>query len=1151
MKLLSSESFPLSGNRLIEASAGTGKTHTITNLYLRLLLGQGTAPRQVSEILVLTFTNAATEELRDRIRKRIVAARHAFAAGHSDDTFLQHLLVGSQGHERDTRLLSAALQLMDEATIFTIHGFCARVLADNAFETSTLFNLNLEGNQQALLQTATEDCFRSYILTLPSPARGVALALWKSPSALQKKVRPFLFRQHLTLLPPYHAVSLKNLTEQIREVKRRWIDEDFPAAMSASGLYRSNRSVSQLPQMTEWCASDSLVTDLWKEWTSQTLGNARLRKGEAAPSHPLIAAFDNIDAALQQIPFNLWRDVMQIINANLARYKADLGQLTLDDLLIRVHEALEQPTTGEWLVKHLAARWPVAMIDEFQDTDDTQYDIFKRIYGGPGDQSLFFVGDPKQAIYQFRGADVYTYINARRAVQADDIFSLAINWRSTPQLIEAVNLLFDQPNIFGNDADIPFERVSPSPLASDLTFVDTDKDPAPITLFQIRGDDLNAHKARRMAMGYAAEETSRLLAGAANGLVLINGEPLKAGHIAFLVRNKTDARAAREALADRNIRSVYVTQESVFLSDTASDLYTILQAAIEPTNERALRTALATPLLHSTAAEIDQLSSDVTAQQRLLNEFSDYHEVWATRNVAAMIEAIMVKRELASQWLGKPEGDRQITNLRHLLELLQSRAAESPGMHRLLNWFADQRRNADVVDAEARQLRLESDRNLVKIVTMHSAKGLEYGVVMIPLASFTSPPNSQSAPHLFHQAHDNQFHAFIDFSNDPESKRLAGLEQQAEDLRLLYVAITRAKYKCYIGFHGAKAGAALARLLQLEDTSPDAVEAHLRTRLPASLFEILNVNQVNRTAWRTERDTTSLRPPGKAPNTFSDWRMHSYSGMARHITIDTETAQPDIDVTPGFSDDDPETAPASTSHFSRFSFPRGPRAGVALHTLLEKLDFTRPVEDQPDAVEHCLDRTGVTRNRAEWSAVLTEWMSDIVATPLEARLRLGDIAHSRRLDEMEFHFPLATGARMLDLLKEHHYLDTAATLTTGVLHGMMTGFMDLVFEAGGRYFLVDYKSNFLGDTAAEYALPQLQQAVRHHQYHLQYLIYCVALTRYLKSRLPHFDYEADFGGVYYLFLRGMNGSSADTGVFFDKPAAPFLTQLDNVMGGER
>ncbi|MDZ7684450.1 MAG: UvrD-helicase domain-containing protein [Gammaproteobacteria bacterium] len=513
MNKLVPETFPLHGHQLIEASAGTGKTYTITNLYLRLLLGRDEAlDRELAadQILVLTFTIAATEELRGRIRTRINEARDAFAAGQSDDTFLAELVAGSEDATRDMRLLASAVQLMDEASIFTIHGFCARVLADNAFETGMLFDQALDADRDELLEQAVRDCFRADILQLPRFHRHAALDLWPSPDSLSRATKPFLFRPSLELTPPRRDIDENALLDRIRRLKQRWLDEDFESVIRNAKFNGATRVIKRLPDMTEWCRSDALDTDLWSLWSSQTLINTRLNNGGALPDHPLIDEIDALVAEFSRSASIYWHLVIDRNRHYLERYKEEQARLTLDDLLTRVHAAQLAPG-GDVLSRSLAARWPVALIDEFQDTDDIQWEIFSHIYKGRG-QGLFLIGDPKQAIYQFRGADVFTYINAKREI--DSRFSLDTNWRSRPPVIEAVNALFDQPAIFDNDDDIPFEPVHPSPNSAKLTMTEGGYDIAPISLFRVPADRANKDKVRRLPNGFGPPRRHRGCCGA-------------------------------------------------------------------------------------------------------------------------------------------------------------------------------------------------------------------------------------------------------------------------------------------------------------------------------------------------------------------------------------------------------------------------------------------------------------------------------------------------------------------------------------------------------------------------------------------------------------------------------------------------------------
>lgn len=1143
MNKLNPTTFPLRGHQLIEASAGTGKTYTITNLYLRLLLGRDETldhELAVDQILVLTFTIAATEELRGRIRTRINEARAAFAAGDSQDTFLAELMAGSEDTTRDMRLLAGAVQLMDEASIFTIHGFCARVLADNAFETGMLFDQALDADRDELLEQAVRDCFRADILQLPRFHRHAALDLWPSPDALSRATKAFLFRPSLELTPPRRDIDEQALIDRIRMLKQRWLDDDFEDVIRKAKFDGRTSVIKRLPDMTEWCRTDALDTDLWSLWSSQTLEETRLNQGGALPDHPIIGEIDTLLAEFAQIRINLWHLVIDRLRHYLERYKEEQARLTLDDLLTRVHAAQIAPG-GELLSENLATRWPVALIDEFQDTDDMQWDIFSHIYRGRG-QGLFLIGDPKQAIYQFRGADVFTYINAKREI--DSRFSLDTNWRSRPPVIEAVNALFDQPAIFDNDDDIPFEPVHPSSRSQLLTMTEGGDETAPISLFRVPADGANKNKLRRLQMDWAAEEASRLLRGE-RGDVEIDGKPLHAGQIAILVRSRRDAKAAREALAERNIRSVYVTLESVFLTETAEDLRLILHAVLEPNNDAALRAAVSTRLLQSSASEIDALNNDIEAQLETMQEFRDYHQLWSDMDVATMIEALMTRRQIPQKWLARADGERQVTNLSHLTELLQKRASIAPGMHRLLKWFSREQREVNAVAAEERQLRLESDRDLVKVVTMHAAKGLEYEIVMIPMAAFTTQQR-RSEPNLFHELRQGHYTEVLDLTAEPATAEQCRREQRAEDMRLLYVAITRARHKCYIGVPevGELPRSALAQLLRLDGETGDSLHERLRTCWQPPAFEVIAAAESESTPWHPRPTSTRLDAPRQPPTIESSWRIHSYTGVTRLLQAQSTTTGSQEH--PGFADDDEGGSTLPSPRFTRFAFPRGPRVGVALHTLLEDLDFTAPAGDQPAIVNQCLDRVGLTGDRDQWMAMLIEWLEDIRETPIDD-FRLADIDRSRRLDEMEFHFPLATEQDVFAILQSAGYC-RGHLLLPGQLRGLMTGMIDLVVEHEGRYWLADYKSNHLGNELAHYDARHLAAAIDHHLYDLQYLIYTVALDRYLAGRISDYDYESHFGGVAYLFLRGMHKDGGE-GVFVDRPSPELVRELAQALRG--
>lgn len=1152
MEHLDSTTMPLNGRILIEASAGTGKTYTISSLYLRLLLGRDPSlsrPLLTSEILVLTFTIAATDELRTRIRRRVGLARDMFNGVHKaneSDDFIEGLIATSSDPGADRRLLTVALQTMDEAAIFTIHGFCARVLSEQSFDAGMLFDQSLEGDRDLLLQIASEDCFRSEIMTLPPALQVRALQTYKSPEAMADTVKKFLFRHNLHYTPTeIPGVDAHRLIELDQRIKQAWLEDNVTGLLAQTDLKGNVRTKTHLGSVSDHCQSERLEPDFWLPWSTEAIAKAT-KKGAETLEHPVFNDIDELLALDASFDINLHHQVVRYIKNHLAEAKVQTGELTLDDLLLEVHRAVKNPG----LAGLLRAKWPIAMIDEFQDTDDLQYEIFSTVYPShtqhPG--TLLFIGDPKQAIYNFRGADVFTYINARETT--DGSYSLATNWRSTPAMVAAVNHLFSRGRIFGENGEIQFEAVAPAPANRDLNIEIDGGTPVPVSLFL--DDATYAGETREGLMEHAAEETARLLNLGQQGSALIDGKPIQPGQIAFLVRSGTDARAARHALAKRGVRSVYVTLESVFLTETADDLKRILYAVLEPTNETALKSALGTRLMQCSAQEILDLNRDWQKLQTVMEEFQQYHHLWATTAVAPMLSALVAKRGLAETWIQHPDGHRQMTNLRHLAELLQTRSMAAPGMRRLLKWFERERVAADTVAAEERQLRLESDSNLVQIVTMHASKGLEYDIVMIPSAGFD--PITESFP-LFHEAlHEEntevQFRTVLDFAKTDSSKAQRKIEDFEEIARLLYVALTRAKYRCYLGVSNnkLKPDRPIAKLLGVDSTEPGAISAKLKT-LPKDLFETKDL-LTTQTLFVDTGTSLELKPALTRPEIDNQWRMHSYTGLTRLLSSnDSPAANSSVQPKPGFGDDEPlTTREAAAQKPSRFSFPRGARVGVVLHSFMENLDFAA----EENAVAHqarlSLAKMGLKDEEGVWQQVLTGWFKDIVHTPITGEVCLKDIPRRQRLDEMEFHFPIAADRSLIHALKTVNILPEHMDLKVDTLQGMMTGYIDLIVAIEGQYYLIDYKSNDLGPDQACYGEPALTDAMTHHHYNLQYLIYCVALQRYLSKRLPNYSYAEHFGGVRYLFLRGMSGTTGG-GVYSARPGQDLIEKLDQLLAG--
>ncbi|MGY4043023.1 exodeoxyribonuclease V subunit beta [Aeromonas hydrophila] len=1172
--------FPLHGERLIEASAGTGKTYTIAGLYLRLLLGHGPLieegadvgqpsaherPLSVTEILVVTFTEAATAELRGRIRARIHEARLAFMRGESKDALLSQLLAEVEDHELAARRLLAAERQMDEAAVFTIHGFCQRMLKQNAFESGALFETEFLTDDSQLRLQAVSDYWRSEFYPVDKPLASAVRALWPSPAALLREMGSWLDNSELEMRPPAGDETLaarhQAAMARIDAVKREWLAQGDEIRRQTEGqmkLYTGKNYEGWLAKISDWAQDEgsgyALPKDL-ERFGQETL-EAKLNKGKAPPTLSLFSQIDALLASRPGIRDLILQRAAVVVRSRMQASKRQAHQLSFDDLLKDLDGALGSGL-GERLCERIRATYRVAMIDEFQDTDPQQYRIFHRLYCGHTDTALLMIGDPKQAIYGFRGADIFTYIQARRNVSAH--YTLGRNWRSSRALVAAVNGLFERAkDPFIYEADIPFLPVEAQGKSKALQL---DGSAAPVLhCWQLSGQptfnkgDYQSRMARATAV-----EIHRLLTLAREGKAQIGDQPVKAGDIAVLVRTGAEGKLVQQELARLAIASVYLSnRESVLAQVEAREILLILHACQNPGEERSLRAALATGLFDLDAKALDELASDERAWESAVQEFMEYRKIWHKRGVLAMLRALLHRRNLASSLLASPNGERRLTNFLHLGELLQQVSCELDGEYALLRWLGEAASRPDGQDAE-QVLRLESERKLVQIVTIHKSKGLEYPLVFLP---FICSHRAADTP-LFHEADGAGNRTVLDLTGAEESLAEADRERLAEDLRLLYVALTRGVYATWLGLAPVRSGngkseqtdlhqTAIGYLLQKGEEGDAATLATALTELAQALPGVaVGEPSLTRPAPLPPEEEQLGEPQVRhfTGTLERDWWISSYSGLAAqgHGHSKGVLANPGFDVE--------VVAEAAVVHEedelqpSIFTFPKGARPGTLLHSLFETIDFQSAGGDS--LAEHIATLLAKDGFDESWAQVLQQQVEAVLDTPLETGfgepVRLRDLAPERKQVELEFFLPMGrvTAPALTALCQQHDPLSRGnKPLSFATVQGMLKGFIDLVFEWQGRWYLLDYKSNHLGMSPADYSRPALEQAMAEHRYDLQYQLYSLALHRLLALRLPGYDFEQHFGGVFYLFLRGM----PQGGIFHTRPSRELVQGLDRLFG---
>lgn len=1159
---------PLIGERLIEASAGTGKTFTIAALYLRLLLGLGgeaAYPRAISveELLVVTFTEAATEELRGRIRSNIHELRIACLRGESDNPLYSALLAEIADKDDAAKTLLLAERQMDEAAVFTIHGFCQRMLSLNAFESGMLFEQQLIEDESRLRYQACADFWRRHCYPLTRDIAAVIHDVWKGPRDLLKSLDRWLQGEAPQLKsPPAPNETLAERHQQIiariDSLKQQWREQvgEIEGVLENSGLdrrkFNRGNQGKWMEKVNAWAQEETLSYQLPDalEKFAQSFLLERTKAGGEPPVHPLFSAVESLLASsLTLTDLVLARAMVEIRDA-VAREKRRRGELGFDDMLSRLDEAL-RGDSGETLASAIRQRFPVAMIDEFQDTDPQQYRIFRRIWRRQPETALLLIGDPKQAIYAFRGADIFTYMKARGDVAAH--YTLDTNWRSSPGMVGSVNRLFslsDNPFMFH---EIPFLPVKAAAKNKGLRFTVDAADVPAMNVWLMPGDTVGSGDYQTfMAQLCATQIRDWLSAGQRGRALLWRGEtsrPVQASDITVLVRNRLEAAQVREALQTLGIPSVYLSnRDSVFETLEAQELLWLLQAVLAPERENTLRSALATSMFGLTALDIENLNQDEQAWDALVEEFSEYRQIWRQRGVMPMLRALMTARHIAENLLATRGGERRLTDILHISELLQEAASQLESEHALVRWLAQHIAEPDS-NAASQQMRLESDKHLVQIVTIHKSKGLEYPLVWLPfIARFRKQDQA------FY--HDREtFAAVLDLGQDEASLELAEAERLAEDLRLLYVALTRAVWHCSLGvapLSSRKSGnsdfhlSALGRLLQAGEAMDAAGLAARLADFCHGDIALQIPGELDLTPWQAPAATIPRLSARELQRRIADdWRVTSYSGLQQHGFSGGQDLLPRLDVDAAGVGEVVEE-PQLTPH----QFPRGAAPGTFLHSLFEELDFTQPVPEGWMA-----EKLQLSGFDAQWAPVLTDWLGGVLKTRLPGPdIALNQLAARDKQVEMAFYLPIAqllTAERLDALIRQYDPLSAdTPPLDFRQVRGMLKGFIDLVFRHEGRYYLLDYKSNWLGEDREAYTRPAMEQEMRAHRYDLQYQLYSLALHRYLRHRLADYDYDRHFGGVIYLFLRGMDGQEGGQGIFTTRPVRPLIDGLDQLFAGE-
>ncbi len=1180
-KVLAAYKSPLQGVQLIEASAGTGKTWTLSALFARLIVEK---KYEVEQILAITFTKAAAAELRERIRGRLVELKVHLDEqalkpdSYSPDVFCQYMaeeLHTAQAKQQAIVLLDAAIMNFDQATITTINGFCQGVLVEQALASGMPLESELVSDLSPIIHDIIQDYCRQQ---------------WRQAEPLL--VNYFLTNNAFTVAELAHFVSA--ILSQGQAVIKT---DAFDSVISTAIMRKTQREFQHAQQL--WQQQQPQIRDLfarhhallkdyqrylegWLEkvnaafasnilaildrdtltalarFSRQTLDekrNAASIKNEAYfPTH---AFFDAVQALVDSAS-----KCQSQLSSQAVAFKYGLVQHTKSTLIQRLYAqqaqsfdmqikglatALSLPETGVLLADTLRSRYPAALVDEFQDTDNFQYDILKQVYVQPQAShcALFLVGDPKQAIYRFRGADVYTYLNAYHDVAASNRHHLAENQRSVSPLITALNQFFSVNDDAFKQAQIRYQPVSAGQRAH-ASLMDSRESAQdnyqPLRLWYWPIAKVGKEQGRGWAVTTIVNEIVRLLSGAAHGEVRLGDRPLEGKDIVILVRSHSEADACRAALAKVGIKAAMQSRHKVFSSDEADDMARVLAAFAEPHNEGNIRAVLASRLCGATVKDFIHWQADAKAWTAHLIRFQDYHKRWQQRGFMVAWRYFLQQEAAIARLANLPQGERIITNFLHLADLLHEEYRQRAGVRQLCEWFNQQR--LEPKDSENAELRLESDENLVKIMTIHQSKGLEFPIVFVP--SLWAVSDSKKSTPFYHQDEQSVFDLSAQLS--PEIKQQAKDEVLREDLRLGYVALTRAAQRCYVMW------------CPLDSKGMAVTESALGHWLPQGVLTLQQLAQAAPSVIGVKAvDEVPLSPfiaPSSAPQTLTvltppmvgwGYRLTSFSSLNQGTKVSHSSSDDELEI----KNDEGKTLvlnDEADDALARFNFAGkkvlAKNVGNCLHRIFEYADFVKPVTEWQANISQQLVAYGILES---WQTDVISWLTEVMAAPLTPQLALRQLRWEQTLRELDFHLPLTqfNPTQLTRCMQQHGV--AVPELAYQTITGFMKGSIDLVFEYQGQYFIADYKSNHLGHQFSDYQAESLAVAMASHGYNLQAALYALALHRWLSNRLQDYDFERHFGGTFYLFVRGMNERGSE-GIHYWRPTLALVNELSALVG---
>ncbi|AAO27116.1 exodeoxyribonuclease V beta chain [Buchnera aphidicola str. Bp (Baizongia pistaciae)] len=1173
-KSINVTTIPLSGKILIEASAGTGKTFSLTILYIRLLLGITNHVKYkkgllIKEILVVTFTEHTRAELEIRIKTYIKIFKTACIKKYSNNYVLSKLLSKITDFPKTIDILSKAENSIHELSIYTIHGFCYKILKLNKFNSELMLQNKILKHTYPLYLKISIKFWKYYFAFLSLDITSILLEYFNNPKTLLKEILPLLNKTQL--ISKLTKTKRKNIVQEyyilikkIKLFKQKWanyshlIHSEIIKTNVNKRIYTKSNLKRWINNITAWATQKQTknffipselkyfrYSFIIKKTTSEKILDDKFFK--------FIDTFLDSKFSLKEI-FII--DASLEIKAMFMQEKIKNRYFEYDDLITFCWNMVNKNNFN--ISQTILKKYPVALIDEFQDTNNKQYNIFKKIY--KKENLLILISDPKQAIYSFSGADITSYLQAKSNIKNQ--YFLDTNWRSSPKIINSINLLFSRLKNPFLTKNITFYPVKSSRINKTTKFEVNGKNQPALRFLLNKNKNISINEYKEWISITTAKYISYWISSGikGNATITISNKvrTVNFSDIAIIVRNNLEAKTIQLELTKLNIQSLYLTSKNnIFQSKEILEILWILQAILNPNIERLLKRAMSTNIMSKNTKEIISIPNNHSYWIKLSQEFNQYLIFWNNYGILYVIQQLIINYNISNNNNLLHNFSPNIKNILYIGELLEEKSITIKNKFLLINWLK-KNITQDFYLTKPKYIKPNYEKNnYIKIVSIHKSKGLEYPITIIPFATITFNKTVSTVEKICFNLNNTKI----------KKQKTLKIEKHkfSEDIRLLYVALTRSIIHCSIGISLAQTITQKKKIQKEKSKFKINVlryiiqsgKNHISTK---KLYTELSILKKNKNIEIISEIPNIIKKNFQIPtlNTNSQSLMHyqvsrkfnynynftSYSQLKKNIKPSTMYST--LNTKKLFELNVKKKHCFENKILTPHTFPSGKIYGTLLHKILKNISFHKSINSNwllKKLSEYNLDK--------RWCLILKNWMYSILYKNLDKNynLRLSKLDSKNYIKELKFLLPIKkklTALKLNNIFQTHQCSSLENKLCFHPIQGILSGSIDLVFLWKTKYFLVDYKSNWIGNSNQSYSQQNIKKIIKKHHYNFQLQLYSLVLHRYLKQHIKNYSFYNHFGGTYILFIRSINEIPSQNGIFYSIPNIEIIKKLEQI-----